>query len=142
MAAANLDLVRSIYAAWERGDWSSTEWADPAIELVTVGGLEPGHWRGVAGMARAWREFMSAWDDLRAEAAQYHEIDGERVLVIVNNRGRGKVSGLEIGEMDEGGANLFHVDDGKVTRIVVYSDREQALADLGLTPETDAADSP
>jgi ketosteroid isomerase-like protein len=135
MASANLDLVRSIYAAWERGDWSSTEWADPEIELVGIGGLEPGHWTGVAGMARAWREFMSAWDDLRAEAAQYHEIDGERVLVIVNNRGRGKVSGLEIGEMDEGGANLFHVHDGKVTRIVVYSDREQALADLGLAPE-------
>jgi ketosteroid isomerase-like protein len=135
MASANLDLVRSIYAAWERGDWSSTEWADPEIELVGIGGLEPGHWTGVAGMARAWREFMSAWDDLRAEAAQYHEIDGERVLVIVNNRGRGKVSGLEIGEMDEGGANLFDVHDGKVTRIVVYSDREQALADLGLAPE-------
>ena len=135
MAAANLDLVRSIYAAWERGDWSSTEWADSEIELVSIGGLEPGHWTGVAGMARAWREFMSAWDDLRAEAAQYHEIDGERVLVIVNNRGRGKVSGLEIGEMDEGGANLFHVHDGKVTRIVIYSDREEALADLGLAPE-------
>jgi ketosteroid isomerase-like protein len=135
MASANLDLVRSIYAAWERGDWSSTEWADPEIELVSIGGLEPGHWTGVAGMARAWREFMSAWDDLRAEAAQYHEFDGERVLVIVNNRGRGKVSGLEIGEMDEGGANLFDVHDGKVTRIVVYSDREQALADLGLAPE-------
>jgi ketosteroid isomerase-like protein len=135
MAAANLDLVRSIYAAWERGDWRSTEWADSEIELVSIGGLEPGHWTGVAGMARAWREFMSAWDDLRAEAAQYHEIDGERVLVIVNNRGRGKVSGLEIGEMDEGGANLFHVHDGKVTRIVIYSDREEALADLGLAPE-------
>ena len=137
MAAANLDLVRSIYAAWERGDWRSTEWADSEIELVSIGGLEPGHWTGVAGMARAWREFMSAWDDLRAEAAQYHEIDGERVLVIVNNRGRGKVSGLEIGEMDEGGANLFHVHDGKVTRIVIYSDRDEALADLGLTPGAD-----
>ena len=132
MSSTNLDLVRSIYAAWERGDWRSTEWADSEIELVSIGGLEPGHWTGVAGMARAWREFMSAWDDLRAEAAQYHEIDGERVLVIVNNRGRGKVSGLEIGEMDEGGANLFHVHDGKVTRIVIYSDREEALADLGL----------
>ena len=40
--AKNLDLVRSIRAAWERGDYSSSAWADPQIEYVVADGPSPG----------------------------------------------------------------------------------------------------
>jgi ketosteroid isomerase-like protein len=131
----NLDLVRSIYAAWERGDFSSVEWAHPEIEYATVDGPSPGSWRGLAGMADGYRAWLSAWEEYRAEAEEYRELDGERVLVLDRYSGHGKTSGLEIGQLRAEGAALFHLRDGKVRRLVIYWDRDRALADLGLAPD-------
>jgi ketosteroid isomerase-like protein len=77
--SANLDLVRSIYAAWERGDYGSVEWAHPEIEFVIADGPAPGRWTGLAGLARGDRTILDAWEDLRTEAEEYRALDGERV---------------------------------------------------------------
>jgi ketosteroid isomerase-like protein len=128
----NLNLVRSIFAAWGRGDFSSVEWAHPDIELAIADGPAPGSWTGVAGMAEAWRDLPGAWEGLRSEAEAYQELDDERIFVLAHFSGRGRTSGLELSEMWMGGAGLFHLRDGKVTRHVVYLNRDRALADLGL----------
>jgi ketosteroid isomerase-like protein len=132
MASANLDLVRSIYGAWERGDYSSVEWADPEIEYVIADTLSPGSWTGVAGMAEGWSGWLSAWQDFRAEAYEYRELNHERVLVLTHFSGRGKASGVDVGEVRTRGASLFHLRGGKVTRLVLYFDRDRGLADLGI----------
>jgi ketosteroid isomerase-like protein len=128
----NLDLVRSICSAWERGDYSSVEWADPEIEFVTADGTEPGSWAGLAEMAEGMRAFLSAWHDAGAEATEYRELDGERVLALVHFSGRGKTSGLDLGQLDSKGAFLFKFRAGKVARFVRYFNRDRAFADLGL----------
>src|SRR5271165_971924 len=131
--SANLDLVRSVHAAWERGDFSSVEWAHPEIEFVFADGPSPGSWTGVPAMAEAWRDFLSTWEGWRPEAEEYRELDDERVLVLVITvAGRGKTSGLEVGQLEAEGANLLHIRDGKVTKFVFYWDCDHALADLGL----------
>jgi hypothetical protein len=108
--------VRSIYVNWERGDWSSVEWAHPEIEFVIPDGAARGSWTGLAGMAEGWRGWLSAWKDYGVAVDEFRELDEERVLVLVHQHGRGKTSGLEIGQMSAKGASLFHIRNGKVTK--------------------------
>ncbi len=139
-ASPNLELVRSIYAAWARGDFSSAEWAHPEIEFVRRdGGPTAGSSIGRAGMAEGWREWLSSWANFRVGVEDYRELDSERVLVLNYFSGHGRASGLEVGQMQTQGASLFHVRDGKVMRLVVYGNRALALEDIGLAPEGGAA---
>jgi ketosteroid isomerase-like protein len=78
------------------------------------------------------RNLFSAFDDLHNEAEEYRELDDERVLVLTRASGRGKKSGVPFVHR---GAELFEIHNGKVTKIIVYFDRDRALADLGLAAE-------
>src|SRR6266404_1302569 len=120
----NLHLVRSIYAAWERGDFGSADWAHPEIELVATEGPDASQSTGVAAMAERWRYWMSSWENYRSEAEEYRELDSERVLVLMRHRGRGRTSGVEVEQLDMRGTNLFHIRNGKVVRLTLYWDRK------------------
>jgi hypothetical protein len=74
MASANLDLVSSLDAARERGDWRSVEWAHPEIEFVITDGPSPGAWRGVAEMLAQVQT---------SAAAIFHVRDGKVIKVAV-----------------------------------------------------------
>ena len=130
--SANLDLVRSIYADLERGDFRRVDCAHAEIEYVRADGPDAASWTGLVGVAEAARARLSAWEDFRTEAEEYRELDNESVLVLMRATGRAKTSGLELGQMGSRGAVVFHLRGGKVTRLVSYMDRENALADLGL----------
>lgn len=131
--SANLDLVRSIFAAWERGDFSSVEWSHPEIEYVFHGGPEPGRWAGVAEMAAAWFHTLEAWEDYSGEADDFIELEDKRVLLLTHIQARGKSSGIDIGQLGGSrGALLFQLHERKVAKLDVYWERDRALAELGL----------
>ena len=132
MSQENVELVRSIYAPWERGDFSPAGWEHPEIEITIVGGPGTSTSTGRAAAAKTLREFLDAWERVRFAADEYRELDGERVLVLDRAGGRGKTSALDLGEIHANGAHLFHVGGGQVTRVIRYWDRDRALADLGL----------
>jgi hypothetical protein len=86
-------------------------------------------------MADSFGDWLSTWERFRVVADEYRELDDERVLVLFQVSGRGKISGLQGGQIATKGANLFHIRGRKVTRLVLHWDRERALADVGLPTE-------
>jgi hypothetical protein len=103
----NLDLVRSIVEAWERGDFTSAEWADDKIEFVLPDGPDPGSWTGIAAMGEAWGRRISTAESFRIAAEEFRELDDERVLVLTPVGGRSKTSGLDLGQMSRKGRPSF-----------------------------------
>jgi ketosteroid isomerase-like protein len=134
IASANLDVVKSIAAAWRQGDYSCVEWADADVEFVVADGPEPGSWTGREDLGRTLLEFRGAWEEYHSEVEEYFDLDDEGVFVLTYVVGRGKASGVE---MSGRRANVFRFRDGKVTSLVVYWNRARALADLGLAPEAE-----
>src|SRR3954454_2454524 len=95
----NTDLLPSIYAGWERGDFSAAAWAHPAIQFVIVGGPDPGTWSGVQEMANGWFGFLQAWENFHVEPEEYRQLDAERTLVLIRRSGLGRTSRLEVEHM-------------------------------------------
>lgn len=133
MSHENVELVRGIYGPWGRGDFSSAEWAHPEIEYTIADLPAPVSMTGLAGMAEAYRSWLSTWEGFRVEPEEFRELDDERVLVLSHFSGRGKTSRVDVGQVGTRGAELFHVRGGKVTKLVIWGAREHAFADLGLS---------
>jgi ketosteroid isomerase-like protein len=130
--STTLELVQAIYSRWERGDFSWIGWAAPQLEYVIADGPTPGSWKGLAGLREGGLGFLSSWDELRVTVEETRELDAERVLVLTRLSGRGKASGLELGEMQARGADILDIRDGKVVRFALYHDRDRAFEELDL----------
>jgi hypothetical protein len=136
MASANLDLVRSICAPWERGDFSSAEWADPEIEFVIPDGPSPGSWKGLAGMAKGYSGYIDVYENVRIDIEKVRELDDGAFVALFRRFGRAKSSGIvELPGKEMEGAVVFHLHGGRVSRLVLYFERERALADLSLAAD-------
>lgn len=117
-----VDLVRSIYVAWERGDFSAVAWADDDIEFAFVDGPDPGRWTGIEQMRKAWTRLLSDFVAFRTEATRYERLADGRIVALTRFVGRARGSGLDLSLMSTEQAAIFDVRDGKVTQPELYWD--------------------
>ena len=111
MSDENVELIRRIYARWERGDFAK-EFFDPRVEYVRVGAEGvggSGEWHGVDEMWRASGEWFQSFEDIKIESERFVDL-GARVLVISRVTGRGRRSGLDV-EYEIG--HVFTIGNGE-----------------------------
>ena len=132
MPSSNLELVRSIYQDWERGEFGSAQWADPKIEMLSISFQHPGSATGFEQIERFWSDRETALTDFRVRAEDVRELDQERVLALAEWSARGKASGIAI---THEGAHVFEIREGRVVKVVFYEERARAFDELGLAED-------
>ena len=126
MPHESLEVVDGLIDAWNRHDLrAALERMHPQCELRPVETTQTLH--GHDGVAAAFRDWFEAFERFTIEVEDLG-VRGDRVLVTMRQRARGKGSGLEI----EGRFyQLFTLRDGKVFRFEEYSDEADAVKALG-----------
>ena len=129
MSRENVELVRTVYEGWARGDFrAGSEVMAPDFEWKQrEDAVEPGSLRGAA-VGTALRHLFEVWEDYRIEAEEYIDA-GDAVVVVCRARGTGRGSGMEL---DQTLALVWRARDGKLIDTEVFRDRTEALEAVGL----------
>ena len=127
----NLDLLRSIFAAWERGDFAPGiaplaadirySAAQPEGQAIASGRVE---------MARFLRDFLASWDRYWIELHDLEELTPGGFLASATQYGRGRDSGAET-SMPAFIAVAFR--GREIAQLEFFSDRASAVAALATT---------
>jgi ketosteroid isomerase-like protein len=96
MSAASSDVVRAQFAAVRSGSLDAVaQFWDPNIEWRAIEGAadDVGVMRGHGALRRYYQDWIDTLEDLRADVEEVLHEDEGRVVVVVHNSGRGRLSG-------------------------------------------------
>jgi ketosteroid isomerase-like protein len=129
MSHGSVELVRDMYAAFNRGESPLASFtADFELDTTDVtpdGTVVRGTEAAESEMQAYWKNF----DDFRVEMEEVIHADDERVVGVVRDRGRLPGSDAEISNVF---FNVFTFRDGRIARLSFHTDRSSALAAAGL----------
>jgi ketosteroid isomerase-like protein len=125
------EVVRTAWAALSRRDAAGfLACLDHDVEAVPFGAAMEGRaYRGHEGV-REWieREIWATYETFEVHPDEIRDVGG-RLLAYGHWIARGKESGVEL---DIRASWVVDVRDGKIVRWQTYTDREEALKDVGL----------
>jgi ketosteroid isomerase-like protein len=126
-----VEIVRSLADALQRGDSAAVlsilvvdvEWHDQAA----IPGADV-H-RGREAVSRHFEQWFDAWEEIEYTTEELLD-RGDRVVVVIRRRGKGKGSGVEVSDQV---IHVYTVRSGKIIRFEGFSNKDEALAAAGLS---------
>ena len=131
MSQENVEIVRQVYEAFNRGDWGAV-YRDfhPDAEMTTPPrGLDAGIFRGREEGQAYWEDFLRPYEAVTTEPEEFLE-SGDQLLVFIKTRARPTGSSAEV---EFGTGHLWTIRDGTVASLRIYPEREKALKAAGLS---------
>ena len=127
MSEQNVEIIRSGYGHYlATGEIRAR--ADLVWDVSRLGWPDQQIYPGVEGAMRFMAEWADAWDGWELEVEDYVDA-GDRVVVIINQRGRSKGTGVPV-EMRF--AQMWTLRDGRATRMQMYASVDEAREAVGL----------
>jgi ketosteroid isomerase-like protein len=131
MSEENVERLYAAHAAFNEGDLDAAVafFHPEAVWIPYLAGLEAREYRGHAALRDMWRGLRESLVDFRIEPQEVID-GGDRMVVVVEGRGRGPSSGVEVRQR---WAQVLYVRDGLVERVEPFPTREAALEVAGLS---------
>jgi ketosteroid isomerase-like protein len=134
MSQENVEIVRRIYEAVARRD-AAAPFAVYAEDIVwdvsnsrraTI--MDSVAYHGHEGVRKFWEEAVSAFGTVDLDVDEVIDA-GDRVVALIREHEIGRTSGVPV---DTRHVAVWTLADGKVVRMQIFDDREQALKAVGL----------
>jgi ketosteroid isomerase-like protein len=126
MSEENVELVREMHEAFLRGDFEN---AMSTFAEDVVWEDQHGTYHGHEGVARSTARWTGAWEDLHQEIDDILGTDGDDVVVLLRQSGRGKSSGVPVESVF---GWIYTVTGGTISRVRLFPNAEEALKAAGL----------
>lgn len=127
MSTENVELVKALYEAQERGNLAAAlEAIGPDVVWISSPGAVPRC--GLEAFVESLAEWGETWEGYESRVEEYLDA-GDRVVVVSRLRARGGHSGVEVASRI---AILWTLESGKLVRGEVFDSKEEALAAAGI----------
>jgi ketosteroid isomerase-like protein len=145
MSRDNVEVVRRVYDAFNRGDFASAaghlhpdgEIYPGVVGLDPPGGGSATRLHGRVELRRFFEDLGATWESVSVTLGEVIEAPDGRVLAVESWLIRGR-DGIEV---DTRIIDVYAFRDGLITRVDGYLDRREALEAVGLSEQQAHADS-